>query len=120
MITKNHIHSRFGLFLGVLLLLSISSAKGDSGNYDLSLTFSNLSDPGNDHYEGWLIVDGSAVSTGKFSLDSTGNIVDLDGNSIDDFRVSVDLDLTDKFVLTLEPSGDTDTVPSAIKPLAER
>ncbi|MHA2090253.1 MAG: hypothetical protein ACW98K_05290 [Candidatus Kariarchaeaceae archaeon] len=118
MIIKNHLHGRLSLLLAILLLVSLSNVKGGNSKYDLGLTFSNLSDPGDDHYEGWLIVDGNPVSTGKFSLDSTGKIVDLEGNSIDEFRVNIDLDLTTKFVLSLEPSGDTDTVPSEIKHLA--
>jgi hypothetical protein len=106
-----------GLFL--LIPLSSSQVLAENVNVDLTLTFTNLADPGSDHYEGWFIVDGSAVTTGKFKIDSAGLIKDLDGNEVSSFAVEdVDKDLISKFVLTLEPSGDTDTIPSLVKPLA--
>ncbi|MCH8907931.1 MAG: hypothetical protein IH840_12655 [Candidatus Heimdallarchaeota archaeon] len=99
--------------------MSLNSVSGEATDLELTLSFTNLGDPGDDHYEGWLIVDGSPVSTGKFSLDANGGIVDLSGTAITTFSVSaIDLELATKFVLSLEPMGDTDTVPAAIKPLA--
>jgi hypothetical protein len=87
--------------------------------YTLTLQFTNLADPGTEHYEGWLIVDGSPVSTGKFTVDANGNILDLEGNTIDRFSLkNIDIEMATDFVLSLEPAGDTDTTPSAIKPLA--
>jgi hypothetical protein len=106
--------------MAMILIVPLTfSASAQSGTVELTLTFTNLADPGNDHYEGWLIMDGQAISTGKFSLDSSGNLVDLEGNIITTFTVeNIDLDMTTKFVLTLEPSGDTDEIPAFVKPLA--
>jgi len=106
--------------IGLLILIQVNivgvSAAVQSN--DLTLSFSNLAVPGDDHYEGWVIVDGAPVSTGKFTVAEDQSLWDLEGNAIDKFQVSFDLDLTTKFVLSLEPSGDTDSVPSVVKPLA--
>jgi len=66
------------------------------------------------HYEGWAIVSGSPVSTGKFNLDANGNIVDLNGTEITngEFVVGGDLSTATAFVLTIEPAGDMDDIPS--------
>jgi len=66
------------------------------------------------HYEGWAIIGGSAVSTGKFNLDSNGNLVDLNGEEITngEFVVGGDLSSASEFVLTIEPAGDTDDIPA--------
>lgn len=105
--------------LGVILifLFSINNTRAEASDIELTLTFTNLADAGDDHYEGWLIVDGNAISTGKFSVDAAGKIMDLEGNAITSFPVSeVDLDMASDFVITLELNGDTDTIPSVIKP----
>jgi hypothetical protein len=103
----------FQLFAGV------GTVSASPGDFDLTLQFTNLADPGNDHYEGWLIVGGSPVSTGKFTVDANGNILDLEGNAIDKFLVEdIDIDDATDFVLSLEPQGDTDSLPASIKPLA--
>lgn len=107
--------------LGFVLILpfAIAPVTGQTDTVNLTLSFTNLADPGDDHYEGWLIVDGSPVSSGKFSINSAGDIVDLDGTEISTFTVeNIDADKVSKFVLTLESSGDTDSTPAAIKPLA--
>lgn len=69
------------------------------------------------HYEGWAIINGAPVSTGKFNVSSSGNLVDLDGNVITggQFSVSADLTSASAIVITIEPAGDTDTVPADTK-----
>lgn len=104
-------------FTLVILFSSITFTSAAS-SVKLDLAFTNLADPGDDHYEGWLIVDGSPVSTGKFSLDTAGNIVDLTGGSISSFDFDTNLDSATTFVLTLEPNGDDDAVPSNVKLIA--
>ena len=66
------------------------------------------------HYEGWAIVGGSAVSTGKFNVDGTGQIVDLAGAAIGGGAFATGTDLTNatEIVITIEPDGDTDAVPA--------
>ncbi len=106
---------------GLLVLLLAFSALGalaQAPEVDVSLSFSNLAPLATDHYEGWLIVGGSPVSTGKFVVAEGGGLEDLQGNPVPTFRVGdVDLDQTTAFVLSIEPEGDTDTVPAAVKPL---
>jgi hypothetical protein len=121
--TKNRLRS--GLVFAIVVSFSfqlfagVGTVSAEQGNFDLTLQFTNLADPGSDHYEGWLIVGGSPVSTGKFTVDAGGNIIDLEGNAIDTFRVDdIDMDDATDFVLSLEPEGDTDSIPAAIKPLA--
>ncbi|MHA1946852.1 MAG: hypothetical protein ACW97W_12170 [Candidatus Hodarchaeales archaeon] len=108
------------LLLGSLLLILLTSqvVSATEQSNDLTLSFTNLADPGDDHYEGWIIVDGTPKSTGKFTLNAAGNIVDLEDNVINKFSVEFDQTLATKFVLSLEPEGDTDSAPSAVKPLA--
>ena len=67
------------------------------------------------HYEGWAIVDGAALSTGKFNVDDTGAIVDLNDVAIPngEFEVGGDLSAATAIILTIEPDGDTDTTPAA-------
>ena len=64
-------------------------------------------------YEGWLIVDGSPVSTGIFTVD--------DHMMMSAETFSVDPDMLSKattFVLTIEPSLDSDPAPSPVHILA--
>ena len=69
------------------------------------------------HYEGWLIVDSSPVTTGKFNVDAEGNLVTLDGEQIADgaFGVGPEAAGAELVVLSIEPAGDTNTVPAATK-----
>ena len=84
----------------------------------LSLSFDGLEPLGDDAvYEGWVIVDGSPVSTGRFDVGADGGLVDDDGASI------VAFDLPDGFiigdaaavVITIEPFDDPDPAPAATK-----
>jgi hypothetical protein len=101
----------------ILSLMAVVQAEDDY--IELTLDFDNLQPLESGHYEGWLIVDGSPVSTGKFTIDADGQIMDLDGDTINKFRVpDLDLEMATMFVLSIEPDGDTDALPAAIKPLA--
>ena len=77
----------------------------------LSMNITGLEDLGSDYkYEGWIIVDGSPVSTGVFTVDANGN------PSETSFSVNKDqLSSATKFVLTIEPSPDSDPAPSDSK-----
>jgi hypothetical protein len=84
----------------------------------LALNFSGLDSLGGDfHYEGWAIIDGAPFSTGKFNVNSAGDLIDLSGNIIanGEFKTGLDLSLASDIVLTIEPAGDTDDVPAATK-----
>ena len=66
------------------------------------------------HYEGWAIIGGAPVSTGKFNLDAGGGLVTTSGATIPggDFVTGVDLSGASAIVVTVEPSGDTDALPA--------
>lgn len=77
---------------------------------ELTLNILGLEDLGSTaQYEGWLIVNGSPVTTGKFSVDANGDLSETS------FPVS-DSDLMEAstFVLTVEPNPDPSTDPSDI------
>jgi hypothetical protein len=60
-------------------------------------------------YEGWLIVDGSAVGAGRFSVMADGTL------SRSSFAVEVsDVDAVSTYVLTIEPAVDADPGPSHV------
>lgn len=96
-----------------LLLTGLMSCSDDEGS-SLNLNLSGLEDLGTSHvYEGWIIVDGAPVSTGIFSVNSSG-VPSRKNFSVD----KDDLDKASTFVLTIEPSPDQDPAPSKIHLLA--
>ena len=72
------------------------------------------------HYEGWAIIDGAAKTTGKFNIDTNGDIVDMAGAVIANGEFDTGMDLTDatNIVISIEPDGDTDEIPSGTKFMA--
>lgn len=107
---------RFGTVLMFsLLVISTYSCKDDEPtNTSFNLNIDGLEDLGADYrYEGWIIVDGEAITTGLFDVDANGNL------STTSFSVnSDDLAAASKFVLTIEPSPDNDPAPSSTHILA--
>lgn len=102
-----------------LLVLGLTFASCDDNDdvpkfKDLSLNISGLEDLGTDYvYEGWVIVDGSPVSTGRFSVDNSGIL------SQESFSLNYeDLNNATTFILTIEPSVGDDPAPSAVHILA--
>lgn len=104
--------------LALSIAVGFSSCKDDdddptptpSNQSTMTLSVTGLDDLGDDYlYEGWVIVDGSPVSTGTFS-------VDMDGTpSQTQFSVTTaDLAAASTFVLTIEPSPDSDPTPTAV------
>lgn len=94
-------------------IAALSSCKKDeNGNFTVNIN--GLEDLGSDYkYEGWLIVDGSAKSAGIFSVDADGNM------SATSFEVDQDyIEGASAYVLTIEPSPDSDPAPSSTHILA--
>lgn len=80
----------------------------------IHLDFEGLSPLGPDfRYEGWIIVNGAAISTGKFNVTPAGvmapNVFNVNGE---------DLALASTFVLTIEPQPDHDPAPASTHVLA--
>ena len=83
-------------------------------NGNLGLNITGLGDLGSAaQYEGWIIVNSSPVSTGRFTVNSSGTL------SQTSFSVnSSDLSSASKFVLTIEPEPDPSPNPSGVKIIA--
>ncbi len=85
-----------------------------SAKSKLDLSFDGLSPLGPDfRYEGWLIVDGMPVSTGKFNITPSGQMSPRIFNVKED-----DVENASMFVLSIEPQPDNDAGPSSTKILA--
>lgn len=102
----------------LLTVLSISilviSCSDDDDNAPststLELNLNGLEDLGSDFvYEGWIIVNGSPVSTGRFSSVTFPQSFQLD---------AAQLAAASTFVLSIEPTVDADPEPAATKILA--
>jgi hypothetical protein len=100
-------------------------ACGDSGTSPsgdfLGLSFTGLPPlSGGFHYEGWAIIGGQAISTGKFNLGPDGNLRTVGGQPFAGGGINTDADLgtATAIVITIEPSGDTDANPGVTKVLA--
>lgn len=103
----------------LMALVFVTGCKKDeetppSTTGNLSIEISGLEDLGSDFvYEGWIIVDGKAVSSGIFEVDALGNM------SKTSFEVALtDLNAAAAYVLTIEPSPDSDPNPSSVHLLA--
>lgn len=97
------------LVIGVFTLSGCQDNQVTSNSFSVAIT--GLEDLGNDYvYEGWLIVDGSPISTGTFTVNSTGIL------SKTSFEADIsNLENATKFVLSIEPTIDSDPAPSAVK-----
>lgn len=109
------------LLIGIASLAVLAGCDKDdddptptSSNSNLELSITGLEDLGADYaYEGWIIVDGSPVSTGVFTVDADGNLSETS------FSVSTtDLNAATMFVLSIEPVPDADAAPAATKILS--
>ena len=90
-------------------------------NEVLELAFTGLEPLANGyHYEGWAIINGAPVTTGKFNVDGSGNLVTTSGSLIAGgaFETGMDLEAATNIVITVEPAGDSDDVPADTHVLA--
>jgi hypothetical protein len=102
------------MFLAVLTLgmlaTSCSNDDDNDASTELVLNLNGLEALGNDFvYEGWLIVNGTPVSTGTFSSVTFPQTFDVDED---------DLVSASTFVLSIEPAVDSDPAPASTKILA--
>lgn len=94
------------VFVSFFILAGCSDDDAAPSNGNLTLDINGLSNLGNEFvYEGWIIVDGSPISTGTFSVDDQGEW--STGNSFS--VLATTLSAATKFVLTIEPAGETGT-----------
>lgn len=102
-----------------LLVLGLAFAScddsDDTPNFkNLTLNISGLEDLGDDYvYEGWIIVNGSPITTGRFNVDGTGTLSETS------FKLDYEaLTAASTFVLTIEPAVGDDPAPSDVHILA--
>jgi hypothetical protein len=92
-------------------LFSCNKDKDDTNTSKLNLNISGLEDVGaNARYEGWIVVNGSPVSTGTFTVNASGQ---LSQSSFDVDKTQLQNATT--FVLTVEPFPDANPAPSEQK-----
>lgn len=90
------------------LSAACSLATASAAAATLSLSLNGLDDLGpNAAYEGWVIVNGAPVSTGTFTVDSSG-VPSRTTFDVDD----ADAATASAFVLTIEPVPDANPAPS--------
>lgn len=104
------------MFLAVLAVgfLATSCSDDDDNNTpnlsNLTLDLDGLEALGDDFvYEGWIIVDGAPISTGRFSSVTFPQSFEVDANQLADATT---------FVLSIEPTVDPDAGPADTKILA--
>lgn len=102
--------------LASVVPLAFLSCKKDATavTAQLSLNISGLEDLGtNARYEGWIVVNGSPVSTGTFTVNASGQL------SQSSFEVNkTSLQNATTFVLSIEPFPDANPAPSEQKLIA--
>ncbi len=98
------------LALGIFATSCSSDDDNGSSPATLTLNLNGLEELGTDFvYEGWIIVNGSPVSTGTFSSVTFPQTFSVDSD---------DLAISSTFVLSIEPAVDADPAPAATKILA--
>lgn len=105
--------------LAILLVLGMAlPAAAQTGPGSLALQFDmlpTLDEAVDGHYEGWAIVGGMPVTTGKFNVNATGQPVELGGGAIiDEFDAGVDITAATDIKISLEAPGDVDDLPSGL------
>ena len=69
--------------LGVLALSACDNGPAEPEFATLDLSFNGLEPlESGFHHEGWAIINGSALTTGKFNVDSNGGLVTTAGSTI--------------------------------------
>ena len=98
----------------VAAVFALSACGGSDADPQLEFTLEGLENLGPTAvYEGWLMVDGAPVSTGRFSVDSQGRA------SASTFRVTdAQAERATAFVLTIEPAQGDDPAPASTHLLA--
>lgn len=98
------------LAVGVLTTSCDSDDDNTLTTADLTVNLTGLEELGTDYvYEGWVIVDGSPVSTGTFSSVVFPQTFNVDANQLANATT---------FVLSIEPAVDPDPAPADTKILA--
>lgn len=101
------------------LALFVTSCNDDDSvltleNSNLNLNLTGLEDLGSNFvYEGWIMVNGSPVTTGRFSINANGT-----PSQTSFLLLKSQLDIATAFILTIEPAIGDDPAPSDVHILA--
>jgi len=103
------------LLFAAVILIAACSSNDDSPSTPKSTLTVNLNGiqplDGDLTYEGWIMVDGLPVSTGRFNTTST--------STSKSFQIATaDLDIATAFILSIEPTQNDDPAPSNTKILS--
>lgn len=108
---------RLIFFLGIVALTLVGCRHLDElGTGKLQVNPQNFGTLENGfHYENWAIIDGQPIPAGKFNVSADGRLTTVDGSIIanNEFNVNGDLSRATAIIITIEPAGDTDTIPAA-------
>ncbi len=97
----------FGIFFAAFIISCSNDDEMTPTTRNLTLNLSGLDALGSNFvYEGWIIVNGTPVSTGTFTNVTFPQTFTIDYNQ---------LSAATKFVLSIEPLNDTDPAPSNTK-----
>jgi hypothetical protein len=112
-----------GAIVGVFMLVGCSDddATEPGDGRELTLTLQGLEPLLNGfHFEAWAIVGSQPLPAGKFNVDAQGRLVNLTGAVIANGTLTQTRDISDAsaIVLTVEPNGDQDAVPTSTHILA--
>lgn len=97
-----------------------AATAGPAADSVLTLDLKGLEPVAPAHYEGWAIRGNEKISTGKFGVAADGSLASLSGQRLTSFAVGRDIAGAEQIVITIEPAGDADAVPSGIAVLAGR
>lgn len=88
-----------------------------TGLTNISLTFENLHHLAQGHYEVWAYFSSSKdmVSLGAFRISEEGSVTTLNNKPLDYFQTTHPARYAEKFFVTIEAEGDSDTIPSGIE-----
>lgn len=84
--------------------------------HTLKVSFSNLRPLKKGHFEIWAEFKDKVVSVGRFNLDNSGTLLDLEGKEVpySEFKSKSDLSKADRILVSIEPEGDKDASPSGV------
>lgn len=101
-------------FLAVATLMSCSKKEDVIANGNFTLNLNGLENLGINYvYEGWLMVNGSPISSGRFTVNDNGQ------QSKTSFTIpAANLNAATAFILTIEPSANDLPAPSDVHVLA--
>jgi|FLYL01.1.fsa_nt_gi hypothetical protein len=94
-------------FLALLILVALTASLAFAAK-TLTLDLTGLEPLAEGfYYEGWAIIEGEPVSTGRFNIDGMGGLVGPDGAAIENGAFAVDRDLSgaSAIVITIERAG---------------